>query len=88
VQFGDHGARLWPRPAKLGFGQISAQADFLVVPHQASEWSTFFEKHKGDVLIVGGTIGEIADRFRDVDGGLFHKIRLSADRSLDPKPGL
>jgi hypothetical protein len=47
VQFGDHGARLWPRPAKLGFGQISAQADFLVVRHHASEWSTFFEKHKG-----------------------------------------
>jgi hypothetical protein len=54
VQFGDHGARLWPRPAR--FRPVSAR-------------------------------GEIADRFRDVDG-LFHKIRLSADRSLDSKPGL
>jgi hypothetical protein len=38
--------------------------------------------------MIQESVGTGNARQTDVDGGLFHKIRLSADRSLDPKPGL
>lgn len=83
-RFGDHGAQAL---ASSGDNSVSASAParsrpepiFSLSGAKRAKRSSVFEKHNGDVLIVGAvdTIGEIASRFCDADGGLFHKIRSS-----------